>query len=209
MKREFIYIGLITLLILLVFGSNFEVKWKLPERVQIDSVKVVKEIPEKSGSFKSTQPKPIIINNYISDKKQYDKIIKSIEKKYNQKADSLTILRELLQATKIREYKEKFEDSLLTGTIDAKTKGTLESIDFKYKIKPRKISFYEKTTTKTVTPKLSLLLGGRLNTSTTFEQSSFELNAGFQDKKGNIYELGYDTNQQISIGFKKRLFVKY
>lgn len=209
MKKDFIYIGLIVLVGCFAIQSNLEIKWKSPESTKVDSVKVVKEIPESKGEFKIVQPKPTVINNYISNDKQLKNIIKQLEKKYNQKADSITILRELLQAKKIRQYTEAVEDSLIKGTIKAETIGTLNSIDFKYTKKPQKITYHEKTITRKITPKFSLLVGGKINTSTDFKDSSLELNLGAQLKNGNIIEFGYNTNEQISFGYKANLFRKY
>lgn len=209
MKKDFIYIGLIVLVGCFAIQSNLEIKWKSPESTKVDSVKVVKEIPESKGEFKIVQPKPTVINNYISNDKQLKNIIKQLEKKYNQKADSITILRELLQAKKIRQYTEAVEDSLIKGTIKAETIGTLNSIDFKYTKKPQKITYHEKTITKKITPKFSILVGGKINTSTDFIDSSLELNLGAQFKNGNIIDFGYNTNKQISFGYKANLFRKY
>ena len=209
MKTHFIYIGIIALIIFLAFGSNFEIKWKSPESTKIDSTKVIKIIPEKVGAFSTIEPKPIIVNNYISNNEQLQKIIKDLETKYNQVADSTIILKELLEATKIREYKEVYEDSILVANVSEKVKGTLLNRDFTYKLKPQKVSFYEKTTTETVTPKFSLLVGGKMTTSDQFNNTIFELNAGFQNKKGNIFEIGYDTNSNWSVGVKLIPFRKY
>lgn len=209
MKKDFIYISLILVFVFFTVRNNFDIKLKSYDSVKVDSVKVVKEIPESKGEFKIIQPKPTVINNYISNDKQLKNIIKQLEKKYNQKADSITILRELLQAKKIRQYTEVVEDSLIKGTIKAETVGTLNSIDFKYTKKPQKITYHEKTITKKLTPKFSLLVGGRLSTDNTFNKSSLELNIGTQFKNMDILEIGYDTNKSFTVGYKFNAFTKY
>lgn len=209
MKKDFIYIGLILLLGLFAIQNNFDVKLKSPEAMKIDSVKVIKKTKEVKGGFVKVNPKPVVVNNYTSNDEQLKKIIKELEYKYNQKADSVIILRELTKAKKIHKYTEVFEDSIIKATINAKTEGTLKSIDFKYIKKPQKITYYEKTTTKKVVPKLSLLLGGKINTSSDFINSSLEINFGAQLRNGNIIELGYNTEKQISIGYKINIFRKY
>lgn len=209
MKKDFIYIGLILLIGLFALQSNFDIKLKSPDSIKIDSVKVTKETKEIKGGFNKVNPKPIIVKNYTSNDRQLKKIIKQLEDKYNQKADSITILLELLQAKKIRKYTEVFEDSIIKATINAKTEGTLKSINFKYVKKPQKITYYEKTTTKKVSPKFSLLLGGKINTSSDFRNSSLEINVGTQLRNGNVIELGYNTEKQISIGYKINIFRKY
>ncbi|CAL2085178.1 hypothetical protein [Tenacibaculum sp. 190524A02b] len=209
MKKDFIYIGIILLILIVFFKCDFNKTNANTGSTSVDSTKVTLKLPEKKGSFSVKQPRPIIIHNYISDDKRYKKLIDEIEKKYNQKADSLTILRELLQATKVRTYKEHFEDSIISANITTETKGYLKSIDFDYILKPQKVSFYEKTITKNVKPKFSLLVGGKVNTSYDFEKASFEFNLGYQDKKGNIIEFGANTQNQFSIGYKKNIFSKY
>ena len=207
MKKEFIYIAILVLLALMFFRSAFEIKRKSLDIIKIDSVEVVKVIPEVKKQFKQVKPKPIYITK--TNDKQLKNIIKQLEKKYNQKADSVTILRELLQATRTRKYVETFEDSLLVATLKAETSGSLNSIDFSYVKKPQKISYFENTITKTLTPKFALYLGGKFSASTSLNNASFEANIGTQLKNGSIFELGYDTNSRISFGYKRRLFVKY
>ena len=202
---------IITLLIIALGYTNLDIKFKSPESTKIDSIEVVHVIPEKKGEFKTINPAPTpnITNNYISNDKALRKIISEIELKNKKQADSATILLALLEATKTRKYIEKLDDSILTATIKAETQGKLKSIDFQYTLKEQKLVSYDKTTTHKITPKYSLLLGARLGTSTSLENPSIELNAGFQDKNGNMYEFGYNTNQQISVGGKFNIFRKY
>ncbi|CAL2077820.1 hypothetical protein [Tenacibaculum sp. 190524A02b] len=209
MKKDVIYIGVILLIIVVFFKCDFQSHENKYFQDTIDSTKITIKLPEKKGSFSVKQPRPIIMHNYISDDKGYKKLIDEIEKKHKQKADSLAILRELLQATKVRTYKEYFEDSIISANVTTETKGYLKSIDFDYILKPQKVSFYEKTITKNVKPKFSLLVGGKVNTSYDFEKASFEFNLGYQDKKGNIIEFGANTQNQFSIGYKKNIFSKY
>ncbi|CAL2106368.1 conserved hypothetical protein [Tenacibaculum sp. 190524A02b] len=209
MKKDIIYIGVILLIIAVFFKCDFNKTNANTGSTSVDSTKVTLKLPEKKGSFSVKQPRSIVIHNYISENKNYEKLIAEIEKKYNQKADSLTILRELLQASKVRVYKESFEDSVLSANITTETKGYLKSIDFDYILKPQKVSYYEKTVTKSIKPKFSILVGGKVNTSYDFEKASFGFNLGYQDKKGNIIEFGANTQNQFSIGYKKNIFSKY
>lgn len=207
--KKYIPFLIILLLIIALGYTNLDIKFKSPESTKIDSIEVVHVIPEKKGGFKTIDPQPTIINNYISNDKSLKKIIQDIETKYQKEADSAIILREYIQAIKTRKYVERYEDSVLTGTIKTETQGKLKSIDFQYILKEQKLVSYDKTITHKITPKYSLLLGARLSTSTSLENPSIELNAGFQDKNGNMYEFGYNTNQQISVGGKFNIFRKY
>lgn len=209
MNKDLVYVGVIVFLLLLIFfgggGNSFSGK---SAKVKVDSIIVYKELPGAQNSFTVHEPREKIITQYkvISNDEKYKEIIKELEKKYGEKADSVTILRELLFASKIRKYEEVFKDSVLTATVKAETKGSLEQIKFNYVLAPRKVSFYKKTVTKTVTPKFGVFLGGKVTTSTQFDKASFEVNVGVQNKQGDIIELGFDTQKRASIGFKKRLF---
>ena len=207
MKREFVYISVLVLLVLMFFNSPFEIKRKSLDTIKIDSVEVVKVITEYKKEFVQVKPKPIYITK--TNDKQLKNIISKLEKKYSQKADSVIILREYIQAIKVRKYSETFEDSLLVATFKAETTGTLNSIDFKYTKKPQKINYFKKTITKTLTPKFSLLGGGKINASSSLDNSSFEANIGAQFKNMDILEIGYDTNNSWSVGYKFNIFAKY
>ncbi len=203
--KDVIYLIIIGILAGLFF-TNKPVTNKVVTK--IDSVYVYKQIPEKKGQFLTKNPKPIIKKIVLSDSLRYKNLIEEIEKKYTQKADSVTLLQELLQATKLRLYKETFEDSILTAKVKVEAQGKVKSIDFSYTTKPQKFGYYEKTITKEVKPKFNILLGGKL-TSTNFNNASFEVNLGYQNSNLDVFELGVNTNKQITIGFKKSLFTKY
>ena len=175
--------------------------------ISVDSSLVVKIIPEKSNSFKIEKPREVNKVVYKDNNEQYVRLIRGLEIRNNQKADSLMILRELLKAIQLREYKEIVKDSFLSAKINVKTKGTLESIDFSYKVFPQETKYYEKVIK--IKPRYSILGGASIITSDIINKTSIELNAGFQTKTGNILELGINSNKGIRIGYKWNLFTKY
>ena len=206
MKRDYIYISII---ILIMFKGNLFNSSKEIDNIKIDSVKVIKSTPIKVGEFKNETPKPIPAKRYANPNIHLKNTIKELEYKYKQKADSVAILRELLQVRQIRKYSEVFEDSIIKATINTETLGYLKSIDFKYVAKPQKVVYFEKEITKTLTPKFSLLIGAKITSSNNINNSSLEFNLGAQIKKGNVIEIGYNTSNQISIGYKLNAFSKY
>ncbi len=199
-----VHVFYIAIIFLLLYGWRKTINF-LPEQVEkvrVDSVLVVKEIPVKKNSFSVVKPIEKIITKYkyISNDEKYKNVISALQTKYSQKVDSLTILKELLLATKIREYKEVFKDSSLIAEINIKTKGTLEKIDFSYVQNPQKFSYFQKTVTKTKIPRFSILVGGKV--SSNLINTNFEFNIGYQNKKGSIYEVGITSDNRLSIGYK-------
>ncbi len=193
-------------------GNNIDQK----KIVRIDSVKVVYYTDTVKGSFESKNPTPINVKNYYtlpknaSNNDYYLALIKELQQKYDRKIDSLDLLKELLEAKKIREYVETKEDSFLIATIKSTTKGTLENQLFTYTLKPQSITAYDKTITTKNKPLYSVLLGANIQTSVKeLNNSAFGLNLGLQNKKGNIFEIGYNTQQQFNFAYKKILFSKY
>lgn len=193
------------------------IDFKEPEdSIEVDSTKVTVKLPERSGSFEARESlQPVIINNYLRDpgatnSQQYAKLIADLEKKYNVKVDSVTILKELLEAKKEREYVEKFEDSAIVGTVSSTTQGFLKSQAFDYTIKPSLYSYWEKEYTKKIKPVFSVYLGGQIQAEyEDIEGSAFQVNLGLQNRKGDIFELGVSTDKRINVGYKKKLFSKY
>lgn len=209
MKREYIYIGIIVLLVIMVFGSNFEIKRKTPEKTTIDSTLVVKEVPKKMGGFRSEKPQPIVVVVPSQNQPNNDTYINSLLSELKSIKETDKQQSKLLKELALRVYEKTYQDSTVIITVKDSVNGHLQSQNVQWTVKPQKIKYYEKTITEKVTPKFSLLLGGKMTTSNTFEKSAFELNAGFQFKNGNILEAGYDTNNRFSVGFKKNIFRKY
>lgn len=206
-SREFIYIAFIVILGFFLMkndkpGINNDV-------VKIDSTKVDVVIPKDSGQFVSKKPKPIIKEIFVSDSIKYKKLLSELKIKYNKIVDSTILLKELLGAKQIREYRETYEDSSIVANVYEKVEGTLLERRFSYITKPKKITYYEKKTTIEKYPDYALYLGLNFQTSTVFNNSAFGVDLSYQNKKGNILTLGYNSQNHILIGFKKRLFVRY
>lgn len=198
--KHIIY-GIVILIIVFQFKTCF-IKTKT-DVLRIDTVEVVKIIPGKENTF----IKDSLIPVYIDTSQHYEKLFKQLEKKYNKKADSVTILRELLQATRKRKYKETFTDSVLDAEVVAHTTGTLDSLKFSYKTKPQEVRYNE--INKYVSPKFIVLAGVDARTNGNLNGTVLGINAGIQTKKGSIYTLGYDTTENLNFSIYIPLFEKY
>lgn len=184
--------------------------------IKIDSILKAYKTDTIKGTFKSEKPIPITVKNYYNLPKNSTKndyltaLITELKNKYDKKIDSLDILKELLEAKKIREYIEIKEDSFIIAEIKSTTKGTLENQIFTYTLKPQTINTYEKTIKTKNKPLFSAFLGGGIqSTAKDLKGTSFGVNLSVQNKKGNIIEIGYNTNKQFNFGYKKILFSKY
>ncbi|SED10706.1 hypothetical protein SAMN04489761_4296 [Tenacibaculum sp. MAR_2009_124] len=207
-KERITYILIIIILVFFLYKKRIgNYNSSSSNLVSVDSSLVIKRIPVKSNSFKIDKPREIIKYKYVSNDKKYKKMLNELEEKHDQKVDSVILLRELLQAMQLREYEEVISDSLLTATFLVKTKGSLESIDFSYKTFPQEVKYYEKTIR--VKPKYSILAGTSIITSELLNKASIELNAGFQNRNGNMLELGINSNKGFRVGYKWNLFTKY
>lgn len=173
---------------------------QLKDSIKIDSVLVIKKIPEIKRETIFLNPKKVKEHVYINNGKD---LIKTLEKQYNKKVDSLVLINELLKMKVKKVYKQQLNDSLVNIEATIKSSGKVDFIKLKYELKERNIQYYEKTITKKVYPKFRILGG----VSTNFNAVNFNLS--LQNKKGNVYGIGYDTNGNINIEYKYNLFTKY
>lgn len=170
--------------------------------VRIDTVEVVKVIKGQTNTF----VKDSLIPVYIDTSSHYKELFTRLEQKYAKKTDSITILKELLSATKKRTYKEVFKDSVLDAEIVAHTTGKLDSLMFKYTTKDKIIRYNE--ITKYVQPKFRILAGISASFGSV-NNSSIGINAGVQTEKGSVYTLGLDTRRNVSLSAQIPIFTNY
>lgn len=190
---------IITFILLQFFFYKIE-KTQVKDSIKIDSVLVVKKIPEIKRETIFLNPKKVKEYVYINNGKD---LIKTLEKQYNKKVDSLVLINELLKMNVKKVYKQQLNDSLVNIEATVKSSGKVDFIKLKYELKERNVQYYEKTITKKVYPKFRILGG----VSTNFNAVNFNLS--LQNTKGNVYGIGYDTNGNINIEYKNNLFTKY
>ena len=159
-----------------------------------DTVYIKVEVPGKSLPAK----KEIIVDSLYKSK--YEEAIKA--------NDSLVAKNLFLEAISINEYQKVLIDDK-NIRIDGKvtTRGTLLDYDISYTIKSDTIIYTPKIYTKY--PNLSLILGMRVSPPITslYAPANNPLvisgDVGFQNKKGDIFTIGYGTDRRFTLGFKK------
>lgn len=170
-----------------------------------DSKTVYVEVPAKHGKFDTIwMPAPILrpekeyVYRYLKGK---DTITITVENPINiellEKFEQLGANKDSLYADAIgeREYNIKQEDSLLITNNYIKAQGKVLAFQQSYTIKPQKIAVKDPET-------VFRLLGG-VEVGNTKELNDFSAKGSlmFQNRKGNIFSAGYDTEQRIWVGY--------
>lgn len=151
--------------------SNIIYKTKLVK--QFDTIYKPIELPSKIiTKYKTIKGDTIFIKGKVD----------TVEVKVFEKAEDSTKIKMFANATKIRQYKNEFNDSIADVSIFTETKGELLKIAPKITIKAR---LPEK---KTV---FALYGGGGLYLY-NLEKPSYKLNLRFQNKRGDLFSGSYD-----------------
>ena len=178
---------------------------------------------EVKGSFKPTEPKNTVIENYyyLNGKKQLygnseqfkndkflqeqidnllaenQKLIELFSEKSTSEKDSL-----YKEAIKLNEFSQTFDDDKVKIDISGIAQGKVKAIKADYFIKPQKIDVEVKQKQRV----FALKLGGEYGNSLELNKGVFKGNLEFENKKGNAYNVGYDTDKRIWIGYKITIF---
>lgn len=147
------------------------------------------------------QPKPVIkwrdkeilIENPINT---------TLANQYIMAKDSLERLNLYLKSIQLNSFSSKFEDDNLLLNIKGIVQGEVQEITPSYTIKEKTIPVQLKQK-QTV---FRLLAGAELGNTTLLDDFCVKGNLMFQNKKGNIGSLSFDTDQRIWIGFSKSIF---
>lgn len=104
-------------------------------------------------------------------------------------------------ATELKRFETELEDEYLKLKISGIIGGNeIKEITPTYTIKKREIEVPKKET------KFRMLAGVGLGNTLTFDKPIFNANVGFQNKKGNIINFGYDTESRILVGYNFSIF---
>jgi len=204
---------LLVLTSILFFQIKLDQSRPIAVSVKVDSIKKTLVIPSIENSIKFENPK-LKTNVKVIDiskptKDNLNNKIKELENKLKRKADSLDILKELYEASLVREYRETYKDSLIEFTFDSRVKGFLLESYVDYKLLKREIEYIEKieTITKIIPSEWYLSAGA------TFADQSLYGTINYTSKKGNSYDFGWNGGSKFMFGFKipitKRKQVKY
>jgi hypothetical protein len=159
----------------------------------------VKTVVQYDTIFKPSEIKTKVVTKYRNIKGDNVLIpgkIDTVEVKVFEKSVDSIQFKMFTNATKIRSYTTKFNDSVADISIYTETKGELLKIVPTVKIKQVKVK-------ETV---FALYVGLELYNNLQLSNPGIKVDLGIQNKKGDIFTGGYDMNQNIYIGFKKQLF---
>ena len=93
-------------------------------------------------------------------------------------------------AIELKSFNQPFENDNFKANVKGIVQGEVKSLQLDYEIK--KVPIKE--------TKFRMLLGGGVTLK------AVDLNVGFQNAKGNILEVGYDTEKNIRVGYKQSIF---
>lgn len=175
------------------------------------------EIPEKKGSFEGVKPEHVEItpkivhtkeNVYIKGEKVYisnplnEKLLSENEilKDEFKIVDSINKILLYEKAIAINSFSTKFEDENLELNIEGIVRGEVQEITPSYTIKKQSVLVPQKETV------FRLLGGVEVGNTVQLDQLNFKANLGFQNKSGDVLNVGYDTQKVIWIGFSKNIF---
>jgi hypothetical protein len=153
---------------------------------------VVETVAEIHDPVTKTATKIIVDQEY---KKKYEEAIKE--------NNSLKAMNIFLKSIEINEYNKVLVDNDTIKLVAyAKTRGEILKYSIDYTIKENTINYIPEFITKR--PKFTLLAGGGLIVpmDPLNQTMAFKADIGFQNQKGNIIDVGYDTQQNIYVGYK-------
>ena len=159
----------------------------------------VKTVVQYDTIFKPLETKTKVVTKYRNIKGDDVLIpgkIDTIEVKVFEKSVDSVQFKMFVNATKIRSYTTKFNDSVVDVSIYTETKGELLKIVPTVKVKQVKVK-------ETV---FALYGGVEVYNNLQLSNPGIKVDLGIQNKKGDIFTGGYDMNQNIYIGFKKQIF---
>lgn len=167
-------------------------------------------VPEKKGSFEPTKPihDTIKIQETVVRWKNKEIEIENpinmqLFESYTKAKDSMKRLAILLKAIEIKKFSKDFEDEFLKVTAAGTVQGEVQTLGFDYTIKERTVTTQVPPAKETV---FRLLSGIEMGNTKQFDSFVMKANLEFQNKKGNAFTTGFDTDQRIWLGYKFKLF---
>ncbi len=175
----------------------------------------IKEIKERKGTFKEDKPvniplgtiDTILLTKFVKSepiiKYRSNEINKELANEnynlqiaYINASDSIEKLKLYIDAIQLKKFNKTFEDEFVKANVKGIAFGEVKEVGFDYVIKPQLVP----------ETKFRLLAGVGVCNTITFDKPLFNANLGFQNKKGNIIEVGYDTEKRINVSYKSSIF---
>lgn len=181
------YLGWIILAIYLFFqGCN---KSEIPDTTKPinRSFKPVKPNNTNLGSIDTiiltnfVKSKPIIVYKNNEVNKELAEENYNLQMAYTNASDSIERLKLYINAIQLKSFEKTFEDDYLKADIKGISQGEVKEIGLNYTIKPQHIP----------ETKFRLLLGGGFGINKELNQGVYKINAGYQNRKGNILRASY------------------
>ena len=188
----FKWLGWILFFLLLCFRgcSNSEIpNVSIPTKgtFKTDTIIIHKTLQSKTIKIKG---KEVIVykNNEINKELALENY--NLQIAYINAKDSLEREKLYKNSIELKSFNQPFENDNFKANVKGIVQGEVKSLQLDYEIK--------NVPTKEV--RFRLLAGLGINTD------AVNANLGFQNKKGGILEVGYDTQKRINIGYKVSLF---
>jgi hypothetical protein len=152
-----------------------------------DTIIIHKTLPGKTIKIKG-KTVTVYKNNEINKELALENY--NLQIAYINARDSLEKEKLYKTAIELKSFNQPFENDNFKANVSGIVQGEVKNMQLDYEIKKMPI---EKT-------RFRMLLGGGITLK------AFDLNVGFQNAKGNILELGYDTEKNIRVGYKQSIF---
>lgn len=213
-KTKWIYWAIIGVLItLLILQHSCQGNGDTKTTVTTRDVDVI--VPGSEGSFETPTNQHELPSAGKDSIVYYDKLIyveskvnKELVDKYKAAENEIDRLNVFLNSIRERDNVTEFEDDYLKLKIDTKVQGKLKEVKPSYIIKPRTITIPETTITKetTVSSKFALFAGVNAQTNTSFGTLAPGADLSAQINGKTIISAGINTNKDVTVGVKFRLF---
>jgi hypothetical protein len=208
-SKSFLYLGWILFFLCLWFKGCSN-----GQKVSNNEV-VIKEVTKTLPADTLVKIVPITVEQWYKDAKSENKLKADIKEMYSRllnyeeetawmqeefaHKDSIQKAELYRLATQLKAFESQFEDEHIKLTINGiLAGGNVKEITPTYTIKERTVNVPQ--------TKFRLLAGGGISNTLTFDKPLLNANLGFQNAKGNIIRLGYDSEKRIFVGYEFSVF---
>lgn len=193
---------IVLLALLLLISSFFIGRFTKPKDIKYVTVKVTTPaIKGSSEIITNLVPYKIIKDSVIyRDTIVYKENLELIER-FNKIETEKGRLEAYIKSITLNKYNIPYEDKYIKTNSLLTTRGEIVSFEQKYEIKPQDISI----DVPTKETKFALYAGAGLSNNLQLNNFAVQGNIGFQNKKGDILSINYDTQNNITVGYSFRL----
>ncbi|OBQ56092.1 hypothetical protein JJL45_05235 [Tamlana sp. s12] len=173
-----------------------EIKKELPTQkpVHIPAENALNDLEENLSKHE------VVRKGHLENINVLNKENETILLKFAKENDSLKRILMYKNAISINAFKSVFEDDYIKLELDGLVRGEVQSLTPNYTIKPRQVPALIKPV------KFRLLAGVGVSNTIAMDKPLFSAKLGFQNKKGNILNVGYDSEKRITIGYDFTVF---